>query len=200
MKNLKNEVRKLSKINLRKNKKNMTKIFLLFTLITLTSIILSSAVSASDPITANPQPGTYYTPQLVELSGPTNSRIHYTTDGSDPYLNGDWYTGPIYITQNTTIKYYLHNEMTGTVSPPYSLTYHIITLILTLPPGNPANNSTNTSTITPGKGAQNGPGNPANNSTNTGTIPMLPTGGPLIPLIMGILSIAAGISVASKLK
>ena len=191
-------MRQLSEINLRKNKKNMTKLFLLFTLMILTSIILSSVVSASDPITANPPPGTYYTTQFVELSGPTNSRIHYTTDGSDPYLNGNWYTGPIYITNDTIIKDYLLNDLTGTASPPYSQTYHIITLILTLP-GNGAQNGTGNPVINI-INETNKTGNPANNSTNTGTIPMLPTGGPLIPLIMGILSIAAGISGASKLK
>lgn len=188
----------LSKINLHRDKKNMAKLFLLFTLMTLTSIILSSAVSASDPITANPPPGTYFTPQFVELSGPTNSRICYTTDGSDPYLNGNWYTGPIYITNDTTIRDFLLNDMTGTVTPIYSQNYHIMTLILTLP-GNGAQNGTGNPVIIT-TNETNRTGNPANNSTNTGTIPMLPTGGPLIPLIMGILSIAAGISGASKLK
>lgn len=49
--------------------------------------------------------GAYYKSQLVELSSPTpNVKILYTTDGSDPIDNGQVYTEPILIEEDTVIK------------------------------------------------------------------------------------------------
>ena len=50
-------------------------------------------------------PGTYIGPQQVSLSTITQgATIRYTTDGSTPNANSPVYTGPITITESTTVK------------------------------------------------------------------------------------------------
>jgi alpha-tubulin suppressor-like RCC1 family protein len=48
--------------------------------------------------------GTYDSPINVTLKAASEVSIYYTTDGSDPQINGSLYTGPIPVAQDTTIK------------------------------------------------------------------------------------------------
>lgn len=48
--------------------------------------------------------GIYHDPLNVVLKSSPESTKYYTTDGTDPKINGISYTGPIYVNQNTTIK------------------------------------------------------------------------------------------------
>jgi hypothetical protein len=53
----------------------------------------------------SPAAGTYSQPQTVALNTPTSgARIYYTTDGSTPTTASPIYTGPISVTQTTTIR------------------------------------------------------------------------------------------------
>ena len=55
--------------------------------------------------TFSPAPATYNQPQSVTLSTTTSgATIRYTTDGSTPTAASAQYTGPISVTQSTTIK------------------------------------------------------------------------------------------------
>lgn len=61
--------------------------------------------SIMQPVTANPDSGTFVAGTTVTLSTSTvNAEILYTVDGSDPIANGTKYESPIEITTNTTIK------------------------------------------------------------------------------------------------
>jgi hypothetical protein len=52
----------------------------------------------------DPQPGTYSTPQYIQIKCPTpDVDFYYTTDGSDPINDGQIYTDPIFIEQTTAI-------------------------------------------------------------------------------------------------
>lgn len=49
--------------------------------------------------------GTYFTPQQVSIACSTaGSTIYYTTDGSNPILNGTTYTTPLTISTTTTVR------------------------------------------------------------------------------------------------
>lgn len=52
----------------------------------------------------SPPPSTYGSAQNVTLSNTANLAMYYTTDGSNPTTNSTPYSGPIHVTQNTTIK------------------------------------------------------------------------------------------------
>lgn len=54
-----------------------------------------------NPVTSLP-PGTYTTVQTVELSADYD-RIYYTLDGSMPNQNSEKYTGPIVLSEGTTV-------------------------------------------------------------------------------------------------
>ncbi len=54
---------------------------------------------------ASPLPGTYTSPQDVTLSSPTTgATIYYTLDGTEPTSSSTPYTGPIPVSETTTIK------------------------------------------------------------------------------------------------
>ena len=54
--------------------------------------------------TASPAAGTYTSAVTVTLSGPPGATIRYTTDGSTPTATSSVYTGPIALTQTTTLN------------------------------------------------------------------------------------------------
>ena len=55
--------------------------------------------------TFSPEPGTYTTAQSVTISSATpDATIYYTTDGTDPAINGTAYTGPVSISEITTLR------------------------------------------------------------------------------------------------
>ncbi len=55
--------------------------------------------------TFNPQPGTYFTPQNVQINvSYAQISIRYTLDGTDPTENSTVYTAPIPVTAQATIK------------------------------------------------------------------------------------------------
>src|SRR3989442_8068706 len=57
------------------------------------------------PPTFSPAAGTYRAAQTVTVSDTTSgATIYYTTDGSTPSPSSTRYTGPIVVTQTTTIK------------------------------------------------------------------------------------------------
>lgn len=61
--------------------------------------------SAVRPVTASPEAGTIPAGSDVTLESATaNADIYYTTDGSDPSENGQLYSGPITIEEDTTLK------------------------------------------------------------------------------------------------
>jgi len=64
------------------------------------SIVLPTAPAP----TFLPTPSVYSTPQSVKLSNTASLPMYYTTDGSTPTINSTLYTGPIAISQNTTIN------------------------------------------------------------------------------------------------
>ena len=52
-----------------------------------------------------PSPGTYTSPQQIQLSDDlTNARIYYTTDGSTPTINSLLYTNPVSVNSTSTIR------------------------------------------------------------------------------------------------
>ncbi len=57
-------------------------------------------------VSASPPAGTYDAPQSVVLTADEPATIYYTTDGSDPTTASPTYTGPIAITESTTLKFF----------------------------------------------------------------------------------------------
>lgn len=72
----------------------------------------------------SPTPSTFSSPQSVKLSNILNLPMYYTTDGSIPTTNSTLYSGPIFVSLNTTI-----NAITAAfgyvTSPVSSGTYYI---------------------------------------------------------------------------
>ena len=72
--------------------------------------------------------GNYNTTQTVTLNVSDNldqnSTIYYTTDGSDPTVNSNKYTGPISISSTTTLKF-MAVDAAGNVSQIQTETYNI---------------------------------------------------------------------------
>lgn len=58
--------------------------------------------------------GEYKGIQQVELTAEDGANIYFTTDGTDPFENGELYTCPIILTTDTTLKAYA--EINGCVS------------------------------------------------------------------------------------
>ena len=67
-------------------------------------------------------PGTYVGPQQVSLFTTTqDATIMYTTDGRDPVVYGNPYTGPITVSESTTIKAYAYLSSSPTQSRYFSV-------------------------------------------------------------------------------
>ncbi len=56
------------------------------------------------PPTFSPNSGTYLTSQAVTLTGPANSILRYTTNGTNPTESSPAYTTPLVFTATTTLK------------------------------------------------------------------------------------------------
>ncbi|MDM8525122.1 chitobiase/beta-hexosaminidase C-terminal domain-containing protein [Desulfococcaceae bacterium HSG8] len=74
----------------------------------------------------SPVPGTYFTPQQVEIiCDTTGAAIRYTTDGSNPDENAPVYTEPIFISETITVKtraYKENREPSKIVTAAYNIT------------------------------------------------------------------------------
>ncbi|GFO67713.1 hypothetical protein GMLC_12920 [Geomonas limicola] len=68
--------------------------------------------------TATPPGGVYSTAQNVTLGATANDLIYYTTDGSDPLLNGTLYTVPLTVTPPTVLKFVARNKYQGLAAGP----------------------------------------------------------------------------------
>lgn len=72
------------------------------------SSVVSSAYTINSPAPApsiTPPPGTYTSPQQIELSDAlTNSKIYYTTDGSTPTIQSLLYTTPVSLNSTSTVQ------------------------------------------------------------------------------------------------
>ena len=78
-------------------------------------------------VTANPNGGSYISPQTVTLNSTdadTNTTTYYTVDGTDPYTSTTRinYTGPIAINTTTTLRY-IAVDMANNWSPEYTQNY-----------------------------------------------------------------------------
>ena len=56
------------------------------------------------PPTFSPQSGTYQTSVVVSISAPASTTIRYTLDGTPPSTSSALYSGPLTVTQSTTLK------------------------------------------------------------------------------------------------
>ena len=75
----------------------------------------------------SPQPGNYPIAQSITLEpGTAGSVIHYTLNGDDPTPGSAVYTGPILITETTTLKVIAVN---------YGLSSEVLTAVYTIPQG-----------------------------------------------------------------
>ena len=74
--------------------------------------------------TAGLPSGTYVGPQTVTLSGGEGTSIYYTTDGTDPTTSSTLYTGPITISETTTLRAIAVKD--GVSSPVAEYTYTIV--------------------------------------------------------------------------
>ncbi|MCE7699330.1 MAG: chitobiase/beta-hexosaminidase C-terminal domain-containing protein, partial [Methanobacterium paludis] len=95
-------------------------------------------------VDANVTSGIFNTNQSVTLNATddTNTTIYYTTDGSDPTISSTKYTGPITISNTTTLKY-LAVDVAGNMSSIYTQVYTIDTVVPTVKVVDPANNVVN---------------------------------------------------------
>src|SRR5208282_118385 len=64
----------------------------------------SIALPTAPAPTFSPTPSTFSTPQSVILSNTANLPMYYTTNGSTPTTSSTPYSGPIAVSQNTTIN------------------------------------------------------------------------------------------------
>ncbi|MCE7699267.1 MAG: Ig-like domain-containing protein, partial [Methanobacterium paludis] len=94
-------------------------------------------------VTVNETTGMYNTNQSVTLTATddTNTTIYYTTDGSDPTVDGTVYTVPITV-GNTTLRY-AAVDAAGNVSPIYTQNYAIDTAVPTVKVVDPASSAVN---------------------------------------------------------
>jgi uncharacterized repeat protein (TIGR01451 family) len=75
-------------------------------------------------VTVNPVGGNFDDVQNVTLTTDEPATIYYTTDGSTPTTSSTQYTGPISITDTTTLKFFAV-DTAGNASPVQSETYNI---------------------------------------------------------------------------
>ena len=102
-------------------------------------------------ITVNHAGGLYNTYQNVTLTAKdnldSNPTIYYTTDGSDPRVNGVKYTNPVAITNITTLRY-VAVDAAGNWGSEYTQNYTIDTLAVTANPVSGIYNTTKIVTLT----------------------------------------------------
>jgi parallel beta-helix repeat protein len=92
-------------------------------------IVQTDVIFDTAPLTiiVNQVGGLYNTTQnitLITLYSEGNSTTYYTTDGSDPQVNGIVYSNPILINSTTTLRY-IATDNEGNWGPEYSQTYII---------------------------------------------------------------------------
>lgn len=68
------------------------------------------------PITFSLPAGTYDEVQTVEIANTWGTEIYYTTDGTDPLVNGQKYTGPITVDKTMVIRAY-GKRLSGAARP-----------------------------------------------------------------------------------
>ena len=110
-----------------------------FTMGTANSTVTANFVVSS--VVANPifsiNEGTYNTTQNVVLSCPTDdATIYYTTDGTDPTTNSSLYSGPISVTETTTIKAFaVKDGLTDSDIASATYTLKCVAPVITIPNG-----------------------------------------------------------------
>lgn len=85
-----------------------------------------------------PHPGTYYYGQNVVITAAEGTTIHYTTDGSEPTIDSDVYSGsfwPAFIPGRTYTVKAIAVDGNGNISPVSTATYTWATPSVTITPG-----------------------------------------------------------------
>jgi predicted outer membrane repeat protein len=98
-------------------------------------------------VRVNVNNGTYNTTKVVTLKMNENGTIYYTTDGSAPTTKSKVYSGPITISNSTTLRY-IAVDKAGNNSPTYTTKYVIDKVAPTIKTINPKNGATNISRST----------------------------------------------------
>ena len=76
--------------------------------------------------TVTPGAGVYYEPVTVTLSVNENATTYYTTDGTEPTIDSDVYTGAFVLDKDATVKYFSVDE-SGNCENVKSVSYIVIT-------------------------------------------------------------------------
>ena len=110
-----------------------------FTMGTANATVTANFVSASVCLapTFSIVEGTYNAAQNVVLSCPTDdATIYYTTDGTDPTTNSSLYSGPISVTETTTIKAFaVKDGLTDSDIASATYTLKCVVPVITIPNG-----------------------------------------------------------------
>lgn len=96
----------------------------------LTPVTVTSTPAAPS---ASPASGIYRNNVTVTLTGPANSTIYYTTDGSTPTVNSTRYTVPLVLNKSTTLRFMAVvngassaiSSASYTIMKPVTLTYYV---------------------------------------------------------------------------
>jgi hypothetical protein len=96
----------------------------------LTPVTVTSTPAAPS---ASPASGIYRNNVTVTITGPANSTIYYTTDGSTPTVNSTKYTAPILLSKSTALKFMAVvngassaiSSANYTIMKPVTLTYYV---------------------------------------------------------------------------
>ena len=96
---------------------------------------LTPAAVTSTPAapSASPASGIYLKNVTVTLTGPANSTIYYTTNGSTPTVNSTKYTAPLVLSKSTVLKFIAVvngassavSSASYTIMKPVTLTYYV---------------------------------------------------------------------------